>query len=255
MARRAQTGLDERERRDDNGLGDVLLWAAVQGPGRGQQSPLSGRGAEALRGVRDRRERRMPDPQGAGELLRLGSSVGGDRKTDRAELPMRPAQRVSGPRLELRVARCLDSTSRRLGETHSQLRIVAPMPNARGRRGRAGAGSSCYDGIEEAHPCDGSLSSWRSCPRRPELRPRVRGYPGADGSGPDRELDRGQYNPGREVVPYANDHRSTMDRRYSTEQQRIILAIYKSALELERATAAEMSRETAMMRESLAETR
>jgi hypothetical protein len=88
----------------------------------------------------------MPDPQGAGELLRLGSSVGGDRKTDRAELP-------------------------------------------------------------------------------------------------------------REVVPYANDHRSTMDRRYSTEQQRIILAIYKSALELERATAAEMSRETAMMRESLAETR
>ena len=46
-----------------------------------------------------------------------------------------------------------------------------------------------------------------------------------------------------------------MDRRYSTEQQRIILAIYKSALELERATAAEMSRETAMMRESLAEPR
>jgi hypothetical protein len=132
LTRAAQTGLDERERRDDNGLGDVLLWAAVQGPRRGQQSPLSGRGAEALRGVRDRRERRMPDPQGAGELLRLGSSVGGE--TDRAELSMRPAQFVSGPRLELRAARCLDSTSRRLGETHFQLRIVAPVPNARGRR-------------------------------------------------------------------------------------------------------------------------
>lgn len=135
----AQTGLDERERRDDNGLGDVLLWAAVQGPRRGQQSPLSGRGAEALRGVRDRRERRMPDPQGTGELLRLGSSVGGDRKTDRAELPMRPAQFVSGPRLELRAARCLDSTSRRLGETHSQLRIVAPVPNAQGQAGSGGS--------------------------------------------------------------------------------------------------------------------
>ena len=46
-----------------------------------------------------------------------------------------------------------------------------------------------------------------------------------------------------------------MDRRYSTEQQRTILASYKAALELERATAAEMSRETATMRESLAETR
>ena len=168
MARAAQTGLDERERRDDNGLGDVLLWAAVQGPRRGQQSPLSGRGAEALRGVRDRRERRMPDPQGAGELLRLGSSVGGDRKTDGAELSMRPAQFVSGPRSAPRTAgRPLPRLDGRGGwekrTPSSGLWLRCPMPGA--GRGRAGAGSSCYDGIEEAHPCDGSLSSWRSCPR------------------------------------------------------------------------------------------
>ncbi len=71
---RPKASPDEQEKHDDIRLCEMLLWAAVQGPRRGQQSPLSGRGAETLRRVRDGGQWRLPDPQGASEVLTPGGA-------------------------------------------------------------------------------------------------------------------------------------------------------------------------------------